>query len=88
MVSDSEVYELIMLSSLTSPNDILPLSLIKKLSYILVLYYCSIVNFSLYTSACPTIFKYALVTPLLKKSNLDCSTLSNYRPISKLPMYS
>ena len=51
-------------------------------------HYCSIVNFSLYTSNFPTIFKHALVTPLLKKSNLDCSNLSNYRPISKLPMLS
>ena len=88
MVSDSEIYDLIMSSSSTSPNDILPLSLIKKLSYTLVPHYCSIVNFSLYTSNFPTIFKHALVTPLLKKSNLDCSNLSNYRPISKLPMLS
>ena len=51
-------------------------------------HYCSIVNFSLYTSNFPTIFKHALVTTLLKKSNLDCSNLSNYRPISKLPMLS
>ena len=39
---------LIMSSSSASPNDILTLSLIKKLSYILVPNYCSIVNFSLY----------------------------------------
>ena len=77
-----------MSSSSTSPNDILPFSIIKKLSYTLVPYYSTIVNFSLYTSNFPTIFKHALVTPLLKKSNLDCSNLSNYRPISKLPMLS
>ena len=51
-------------------------------------HYCSIVNFSLNTSNVPTIFKHSLVTPLLKKSNLDCSNLSNYRSISKLPMLS
>ena len=78
MVSDSEIYDLIMSSSSTSPNDILPRSLIKKLSYILVPHYCSIISFSLYTYNCPTIFKHVLVTPLLKKSNLDCSNLSNY----------
>ena len=50
MVSDSEIYDLIMSSSSTSPNDILPLSLINKLSYTLVPHYCSIVNFSLLRS--------------------------------------
>ena len=45
MVSDSEIHDLIMSSSSTSPNNILTLSLIKKLSYILVPHYCSIVNF-------------------------------------------
>ena len=44
-------------------------------------HYCSIVNFYLYTSNFSTIFKHALVTPLLKKSNLDCSNFSNYRPM-------
>ena len=62
MVSDSEIYDFSMSSSSTSPNDILPLSLIKKLYYILVPHYCSIVNFSLYTSNFPTIFKHTLVT--------------------------
>ena len=80
------IYDLIISSSSTSPNDILPLSLIKKLSYILEPNYCSIVNFSLYTSNFFTIFKHALVTPLLKKSNLECSNVSHYRHISKLPM--
>ena len=50
MVSYSEICDLIMSTSSTSPNDILPPSLIKQLSYILVTHYCTIVNFSLYTS--------------------------------------
>jgi len=33
---------------------------------------------------CPHSFKTALVTPLIKKPNLDSSNLSNYRPISNL----
>ena len=45
MVSESEIYDLIMSSSSTSPNDILPPSLITKMSYILVPHYCSIVIF-------------------------------------------
>src|SRR5678816_4253817 len=34
------------------------------------------------------VFKQSLVTPLLKKSNLDKENLSNYRPISNLSFLS
>lgn len=33
----------------------------------------------------PNFLKTAVVNPLLKKSNLDKTILSNYRPISNLP---
>jgi len=33
-------------------------------------------------------FKHSLITPLLKKSNLDKENLSNYRPISNLSFLS
>ena len=36
----------------------------------------------------PTSLKYAIITPLLKNSNLDDKLLKNYRPISKLPFLS
>ena len=79
---------MIILSSSNNPNDILRLSLFKKT----LLYYSgvllSFVNFSLYNSNFSILFKHALVTPSLKKSNLDCSNLSNYRSISKLPILS
>lgn len=42
-------------------------------------------NTSLETCASPKAFKTAVVKLLLKKSNLDRNSLSNYRPISNLP---
>uniref|UniRef100_A0A3P9C069 Reverse transcriptase domain-containing protein n=1 Tax=Maylandia zebra TaxID=106582 RepID=A0A3P9C069_9CICH len=48
----------------------------------------SIINSSLRQGCVPSYFKHAEVTPLLKKQNLDPSSASNYRPISKLPFVS
>uniref|UniRef100_A0A669B1Q4 Reverse transcriptase domain-containing protein n=1 Tax=Oreochromis niloticus TaxID=8128 RepID=A0A669B1Q4_ORENI len=48
----------------------------------------SIINSSLRQGCVPSYFKHAVVTPLLKKQNLDPSSTSNYRPISKLPFLS
>lgn len=33
----------------------------------------------------PKAIKTAVIKPLLKKKNLDASTLNNYRPISNIP---
>ncbi len=43
------------------------------------------VNTSLLSGTFPQSLKTAVVKPLLKKSNLDSTILSNYRPISNLP---
>jgi hypothetical protein len=43
-----------------------------------------IVNLSLTTGIVPTLFKEAVVKPLIKKHNLDSEVLSNYRPVSNL----
>lgn len=45
----------------------------------------SIINRSLEVGEFPATFKQGLVTPLLKKSDLDHEILKNYRPISNLP---
>ena len=47
-----------------------------------------IINKSLQTGCVPASFKTALVTPLLKKPNLDKNDLKNYRPVSNLPFLS
>src|SRR6218665_515624 len=47
-----------------------------------------IINLSLSTGNFPTAFKHSLVTPLLKKANLDKENLSYCRPISNLSFLS
>ena len=56
-------------------NEILPILL-------------SIVNTSLITGVVPDNFKHALVTPLIKKNNLDPNSMNNYRPVSNLSFLS
>ena len=45
-------------------------------------------NKSLTTGCFPSVFKNAVVRPLLKKVELDDSQLKNYRPVSNLPFLS
>ncbi len=44
-----------------------------------------VIKCCLATGSMPAHFKHAIVQPLLKRSNLDSTELSNFRPISKLP---
>jgi hypothetical protein len=46
------------------------------------------INDCLSSGTFPSVFKQAIVKPLLKKSNLDPNTLSNYRPVSNLSFLS
>ena len=48
----------------------------------------SIVNDSLLTGVMPLCFRKAVISPLLKKPNLDPNILKNYRPVSNLPFLS
>ena len=48
----------------------------------------NIMNQSLTSGIVPPEFKFAIVKPLLKKSNLNPDDLKNYRPISNLPFLS
>ena len=48
----------------------------------------TIINLSLETASVPVSFKEALLTPVLKKPQLDKDILNNYRPISNLPYIS
>uniref|UniRef100_A0A669CY28 Reverse transcriptase domain-containing protein n=1 Tax=Oreochromis niloticus TaxID=8128 RepID=A0A669CY28_ORENI len=47
-----------------------------------------LMNFSLLSGSVPLAFKHAVFQPILKKKNLDCYDLLNYRPISKLTFLS
>ena len=56
-----------------------------------ILYYvhiCNIISYSLNSGTVPSIFKQAIITPILKKPSLDPDSLLNYRPISQLPLVS
>ena len=69
-------------------NDSLPKQLTDLIEPTLTELYQSIISQSIHTSIFPTSLKYAIITPLLKNSNLDNKLLKNYRPISKLPFLS
>lgn len=46
-----------------------------------------LMNDSLTSGVVPDCFKQALIKPLIKKQNLDCNDLKNYRPVSNLMFY-
>src|ERR1043165_3893475 len=68
--------------------DPIPTSLLKDCASVLVPVITKIINLSLSTGNFPMVFKHSIVSPLLKKANLDKETLSNYRPISNLSFLS
>ncbi len=70
------------------PFDPLPPRLLLNLFDLLGNIFQSLLNSSLINGNVPVCFKHAVVQPLLKKPNLDCTVLSNYQPISKLPFLS
>ena len=68
----------------TSGLDPLPTSLVKANIDILAPILATIINMSLESGAMPAPLKHAVITPLLKKPNLDPDLMHNYRPISNL----
>ena len=46
---------------------------------------CNIISYSLNSGTVPSIFKQAIITPILKKLSLDPESLLNYCTISQLP---
>jgi len=71
-----------------SDSDPIPTWLLKECSSVLVPTITNIVNLSLTSSQFHHILKESVISPLLKKSNLDKDQLSNYRPISNLSLIS
>ena len=68
--------------------DPLPATLLKKHFDLVLSSICGIVNLSLVSCLLPSALKNAVLTPLLKKPNLDHEVLSNFRPISNLKVIS
>ena len=72
-------------SSLLYP---IPLSILHEISESLTILLNNIFCESLESGTFPTSYKHALITPLIKKPNLDPQSINNYRPISNLSIFS
>ena len=68
--------------------DPIPTHLLKLVVHELTPLILQVVNTSLQTGTFPDEFKTAIVSPRLKKSNLDPECLNNYRPVSNLSFLS
>ena len=68
--------------------DPLPATLLKQHFELLLPVILKIVNLSLESGHFPSSLKTAVLSPLLKKANLDHEVLANYRPISNLKVIS
>ena len=83
--SQDEVHKLILSwPSKSCDLDSLPTWILKIHLDSLLPVITKIVNLSLDTATFPSTFKNALVTPLLKKPNLDSNNFKNFHPVSNL----
>lgn len=88
-VTEQEIHDLIVeLPSKSCILDPLPTGITKQCLSDLVPLITAIINLSLSTGVVPQQFKHAVVKPILKKNDLDCNELKNYRPVSNLPFIS
>ena len=84
-VDNDELLKIIKeLSNKQCKSDPIPMFLFKECSNELLPLVSLIVNQSLKSGCFPSVLKTALVTPILKKPELDAEILNNYRPISSL----
>lgn len=84
-VTECELKKFIMSSPTKSCSiDPWPTYLLKDCIDVLLPSLTKLINLSLTTGLFPDVFKKAIVTPLIKKSNLCKNELKNYRPVSGL----
>ncbi len=84
-VTKDEVIKLIRtVQAKSSPLDFVPTSVIKSFEFLFAGIITVLANLSFEQGCFPTMYKSALVTPLLKKPGLDESNPANFRPISNL----
>ena len=69
-------------------SDPVPTWLIKMYPAVFAPIFCHVINLSLESGIFPVSEKCAIVTPLLKKKNLDKDDFNNYRPVSQLSFVS
>ena len=88
-LSQEEVKKIILRSATKHcSQDPLPTGLLKQCIDSLLPVITLIINRSLSLGVVPDAFKTGHITPILKKSSLDQTSLSNYRPVSNLPYVS
>ena len=86
--TEKDIKSIIMsMSTKSCELDRLPTPLLKLCIDLLIRPITILVNKSLSSGCFPTIWKTAIVTPLLKKSNLG-KQYKNYRPVSNIPFLS
>uniref|UniRef100_A0A669BHY4 Reverse transcriptase domain-containing protein n=1 Tax=Oreochromis niloticus TaxID=8128 RepID=A0A669BHY4_ORENI len=89
LISLSQLHETVCkVKSTNCSTDAIPSRLLKQVLDSVGPFLLVLINACLSSGCFPTLFKHAVVQPLLKKPNLDPSILSNYRPISNLPFLS
>ena len=81
-----EIYNLIVTAKNSSPNVPLPLTITKLIASTLAPLFKIIIDDSLTYGTIPDLLILSLITPLLKNPKLDKTELSNYRPISQIPL--
>ncbi|XP_062584297.1 uncharacterized protein LOC134246046 [Saccostrea cucullata] len=86
--TNKEIYVIMGAPTKSCENDPIPTSLLKPCIEELLPLITVIINKSLSGSSEPTTFKEAIIRPILKKPELDCKELKNYRPVSNLPFIS
>ena len=89
LVSHEDVAKILSSAPMKScPLDPLPAKVFKRVGANLLPVLTKIVNSSLSTGEVPTVFKEAMIKPILKKANLDKELLTNHRPVSNLTFVS
>ena len=88
-VTSDEVLLLIQKSKKTfSPSDPFPSKLLPNIIPTILPSLVALYNQSLHSGYVPIQLKHSFITPLIKNPDLDSTKLSNYRPISLLPLFS
>ena len=83
-----QVVSFIKKSHSSSSLDPIPTTLLHQIANTVAPPLLKICSQSMATGIVPNDFKKAIITPILKNSNLDSLNISNYRPISNLSIHS
>jgi len=85
---DDVISAMCRLSDKSCVADTLPTPQLKLFADLIAPFLTELFNHSLSTATVPTVFKSALITPLIKKPDLDSTNPRSYGPISNLSVVS